>query len=197
MSRSAHAGILCAARSGRPAPVHHLLLALCAMLLTAAALAQPIAVRDDRGTEHRFAAPPQRIVTMLPSLTEIVWVLGAGPRLVGVDRYSNWPEPVATLPHLGGMEDAQIEAIAALSDDDGMAAPTVDLEIVTLRRVQPADGDGGSLRFTNQDVDVARVGSFFDAVLIDAAVSAPLDEESAGDSSDRRGSHRARQKSQA
>ena len=72
-----------------------------------------VRIRQD-GTRLAFAAPPLRIVTMLPSLTEIVWVLGAGPRLVGVDRYSNWPEPVAALPHLGGMEDAQIEAIAAL-----------------------------------------------------------------------------------
>jgi len=82
-----------------------------------AATAGPVVVRDDRGTEHRFAAPPRRIVTMLPSLTESAWVLGAGARLVGVDRYSNWPAEVAALPHLGGMDDAQIEAIAALKPD--------------------------------------------------------------------------------
>ncbi|MDQ2777958.1 MAG: helical backbone metal receptor [Pseudomonadota bacterium] len=80
-------------------------------------LAQPIVVRDDRGTEHRLAAPPQRIITLLPSLTELVWALGAGPRLVGVDRYSNWPAAVARLPHLGGLDDPQIEAIAALKPD--------------------------------------------------------------------------------
>lgn len=93
-----------------------------ALLASAAALAQPVAVRDDRGDEHRFAAPPQRIVTMLPSLTEAAWVLGAGPRLVGVDRYSNWPEQIAALPRLGGMEDAQIEAIAALKPDVVLAS---------------------------------------------------------------------------
>ncbi|NUZ06774.1 ABC transporter substrate-binding protein [Piscinibacter koreensis] len=79
--------------------------------------AEPIVVRDDRGTEHRFSAPPQRIVTMLPSLTETAWVLGVGHRLVGVDRFSNWPAELARLPHLGGLEDAQIEAIAALRPD--------------------------------------------------------------------------------
>ena len=87
------------------------------VLAGAAALAQPVSVRDDRGAEHRFAAPPQRIVTLLPSLTEMVWVLGAGARLVGVDRYSNWPAEVERLPHLGGLDDAQIEAIAALKPD--------------------------------------------------------------------------------
>ena len=98
------------------------LLAACAWLLAAAALAQPVVVRDDRGSEHRFAAPPQRIVTMLPSLTEAAWVLGAGPRLIGVDRYSNWPAAIATLPRLGGLEDAHIEAIAALKPDVVLAS---------------------------------------------------------------------------
>lgn len=99
------------------------LLALCAVLLMAAGVqAQPIVVSDDRGIEHRFSAPPQRIVTMLPSLTEAAWVLGAGPRLVGVDRYSNWPAATATLPHLGGLEDAHIEAIAALKPDVVLAS---------------------------------------------------------------------------
>jgi iron complex transport system substrate-binding protein len=91
--------------------------ALCATLLCAAAAAQPVVLRDDRGVEHRWAAPPQRIVTMMPSLTESAWVLGAGPRLVGVDRYSNWPQQIAALPRLGGSEDAHIEAIAALKPD--------------------------------------------------------------------------------
>ncbi len=54
---------------------------------------------------------------MLPSLTESAWVLGVGPRLVGVDRYSNWPAEVAQLPHIGDLDDARIEAIAALKPD--------------------------------------------------------------------------------
>lgn len=94
-----------------------LLLALPLALAACCVVAQPIVVRDDRGVEHRLSAPPQRIVTMLPSLTETAWVLGAGARLVGVDRYSNWPAEVARLPHLGGLDDAQIEAIAALKPD--------------------------------------------------------------------------------
>jgi iron complex transport system substrate-binding protein len=98
-------------------------LLLVAALVAASALAQPIVIRDDRGSEHRFATPPQRIVTMLPSLTETVAVLGAGARLVGVDRFSNWPDAIASLPHLGGLEDARIEAIAALKPDVILASP--------------------------------------------------------------------------
>ena len=84
--------------------------------------AAPITVRDDRGTEHRFTSPPQRIVTLLPSLTESVWALGGGPRLVGVDRFSNWPADLAALPRLGGLDDAQIESIVALKPDVVLAS---------------------------------------------------------------------------
>ena len=94
-----------------------LVAALVLSLAPGWAAAQSIQLRDDRGTEHRLSAPPQRIVSMLPSLTETAWVLGVGSRLVGVDRYSNWPAEVAKLPHLGGLDDAQIEAIAALKPD--------------------------------------------------------------------------------
>jgi iron complex transport system substrate-binding protein len=94
-----------------------LLIALHLALVPSWGAAQPILIRDDRGTEHHLNAPPRRIVTMLPSLTETAWVLGVGSRLVGVDRYSNWPAEITKLPHLGGLDDAQIEAIAALKPD--------------------------------------------------------------------------------
>ena len=113
------------------------LLALLAAATVQQVLAQPLRLRDDVGTEHAFVAPPQRIVTMLPSLTESAWVLGAGPRLVGVDRFSNWPREIAHLPRLGGLEDAQIEAIALLRPDVVLAsvsARTLDkLEALGLR----------------------------------------------------------------
>lgn len=73
-----------------------------------------IVIVDDRQTEHRFSTPPTRIVSLLPSLTETVWALGGGDRLVGVDRYSNWPSALDGLPRLGGLDDALIEAIARL-----------------------------------------------------------------------------------
>jgi len=75
------------------------------------------ALRDDRGVPINLGAPPRRIVSLLPSLTEAVCVLGACDRLVGTDRFSNWPASVAALPKLGGLEDAQIERIVALKPD--------------------------------------------------------------------------------
>ncbi len=81
------------------------------------ALAAPYAVTDERGERVRFDAPPQRVVSLLPSLTETVCALGACARLVGVDRYSNWPVSVRTLPQLGGGIDPHVEAIVRLQPD--------------------------------------------------------------------------------
>lgn len=61
---------------------------------------------------------------MVPGLTESVCVLGACGRLVGTDRYSNWPAEVAALPKLGGLDDAQVERIVALKPDLVLIAPS-------------------------------------------------------------------------
>jgi iron complex transport system substrate-binding protein len=79
-------------------------------------------VTDDRGRTVRLAAPPQRIVSLLPSLTETVCALQACGRLVGVDRYADWPASVRTLPRVGGLEDTQIERVVALKPDLVLAA---------------------------------------------------------------------------
>ena len=93
-----------------------LLLAL-GLALAAFAAAAPVAVRDDRGVEVVLAAAPQRVVSLLPSLTESVCAIGACDRLVGTDRFSNWPASVAALPKLGGLDDLPVERIAALKPD--------------------------------------------------------------------------------
>jgi iron complex transport system substrate-binding protein len=71
-----------------------------------------------------WPVPPRRIVSLMPSLTETVCALGECARLVGVDRYSNWPARVERLPHLGGMDDPQIERIVGLRPDVVLAAPS-------------------------------------------------------------------------
>lgn len=79
--------------------------------------AAQVSLRDDRGATLTLPAPPQRIVSLLPSLTESVCALGGCARLVGTDRFSNWPASVRGLPKLGGLDDAQIERIVALHPD--------------------------------------------------------------------------------
>jgi iron complex transport system substrate-binding protein len=82
----------------------------------------PIDIVDDRGRTVRLAAPARRIISLLPSLTEVTCALDACDRLVGVDRFSNWPAQVEQLPRLGGLEDAQVERIVSLKPDLVLAA---------------------------------------------------------------------------
>lgn len=90
-----------------------LLLTACAALMPARALQ----LTDDRGVSVSFAQSPQRIVSLLPSLTESVCAMDQCQRLVGVDRYSNYPASVRSLPVLGGGLDPNIEGIVALRPD--------------------------------------------------------------------------------
>ncbi len=87
------------------------------LLLCFCTAAHALQVTDDRGITVTFAQTPQRIVSMLPSLTESVCALGQCARLVGVDRYSNYPASLKNLPKLGGGMDPNIEGITALKPD--------------------------------------------------------------------------------
>ncbi len=81
-----------------------------------------VTVTDDRGVTLTLAQPPQRIVSLLPSLTETICALQACERLVGVDRWSNWPAQVKALPQLGGIDEVSIEALLRLKPDVVLAA---------------------------------------------------------------------------
>lgn len=89
----------------------------CASICCWAWAAAAITVQDDRLQNIEITRPPQRVVSLLPSLTETVCALGACQRLVGIDRYSNWPTRVQTLPRMGGGIDPNIEAIVAARPD--------------------------------------------------------------------------------
>jgi iron complex transport system substrate-binding protein len=104
--------------SKRQKPSKNLLLsiAVCFSFVGASASAS-IAIKDDRNTTVILSAPAQRVISMLPSLTESVCALGKCSALVGVDRFSNWPKSVDALPRLGGIADANIEGIVRLKPD--------------------------------------------------------------------------------
>ena len=94
-------------------------LALCVLALALALClpARAVELVDDRGVSVPLVPVPRRIVSVLPSLTEMVCALGRCQRLVGVDRYSNYPDSVRSLPKVGGGLDPNIEAIVALQPD--------------------------------------------------------------------------------
>ncbi|MBV8125777.1 MAG: ABC transporter substrate-binding protein [Burkholderiaceae bacterium] len=92
-------------------------------LLLWSAQAAPVKVADVQGHVLQWDAPPRRIVSLMPSLTESICALGACDRLVGVDRYSNYPAQVNQLPKLGGIDDTQVETIVALRPDVVVVTP--------------------------------------------------------------------------
>jgi len=61
--------------------------------------------------------PPKRIVSTAPSLTELLYALGLGDRVVGVDRFSRYPPEVLRKPKIGDYANPNLEAIAALRPD--------------------------------------------------------------------------------
>ena len=76
----------------------------------------PLTVTDATGTELTLEAAPTAIVSLVPSETEMLFAIGAGDAVVGVDEWSNYPEEVASIEKIGDMT-TNIEAVAALNPD--------------------------------------------------------------------------------
>lgn len=117
------------------------------MEFSLAAFAAPVSVVDDRGVMVVFDAPPQRIISLLPSLTESVCALGKCGALVGVDRFSNWPKSIQDLPRLGGMGDVNIERIVQLKPD-----------VVLLEKASPVIARLNGLGIKTVALDVKSMG---------------------------------------
>lgn len=81
------------------------------------ASAQPVSVTDDRGTPVTLAAPARRIVALSPHLAELAFAAGAGTRLVGAARHSDFPPAVRDLPQTGDAARVDFERIALLRPD--------------------------------------------------------------------------------
>ena len=88
----------------------------CIVLVSVAA-AQPVVVVDDRGKAVTLARPAQRIIALAPSLTELAFAAGAGGRLVGAARHSDYPPEARAIPQVGDAARVDFERIAALKPD--------------------------------------------------------------------------------
>jgi iron complex transport system substrate-binding protein len=78
---------------------------------------QTAVLRDDLGYPFRPAGPPQRIVSLAPNITETLFALGLGERIVGVTRYCDFPPAAARKERIGGMVDPSLEKIQVLHPD--------------------------------------------------------------------------------
>ncbi|HEX2693844.1 MAG TPA: helical backbone metal receptor [Gemmatimonadaceae bacterium] len=88
-----------------------------ALLACADARSNRAAVRDDFGDAVRIGAPPQRIVSLNPATTEILFALGAGKKLVGRSRYDAFPDSAKLVPSLGNGMRPNVEAVLGVHPD--------------------------------------------------------------------------------
>lgn len=76
-----------------------------------------IRVKDDAGHALHLAAPAARIISLSPDMTENLFALGAGERLVGTVEFSNYPAAALAIPRIGGYERFDLEHVLALKPD--------------------------------------------------------------------------------
>lgn len=77
---------------------------------------------DGLGRNITIEKIPQRIVSLSPSNTEILFALGLGDKVVGVTEYCNYPQAAATKPKIGGFSTVDIEKVVSLEPDLVLAA---------------------------------------------------------------------------
>jgi iron complex transport system substrate-binding protein len=82
-------------------------LVVAAWALTVMALPVPV----------QAAAPPRRIVSLIPSVTEMIFAIGGGDRMVGVSNFDRFPPDVSRLMRVGGLLDPNVERILSLKPD--------------------------------------------------------------------------------
>jgi iron complex transport system substrate-binding protein len=98
------------------------LLAVSLLFSAASGFAQ-VAVRDDYGNEIVLQKPAARIVSLSPHLTELLYDIGAGSRLVGAIEFSDFPAEARALPRIGSDAGIDLEAVLALKPDLIVAWP--------------------------------------------------------------------------
>jgi iron complex transport system substrate-binding protein len=159
-------------------------LALTALAVLSLPARAALQITDDAGVVVNFERSPQRIVSLLPSLAETVCELGQCARLVGVDRYSDFPASLKQLPQVGGGLDPNIEAIVALRPDVVLMATSsraadrlrsLGLKVVALEPKTHADAQRVMLKIGQllEVPDAQKVWRAIDAAVMAAAQSIP------------------------
>jgi iron complex transport system substrate-binding protein len=92
-------------------------MALAAAVAGTSVQAQPVEASDARGFTVRLQQPARHIITLAPNLTELVYAAGAGERLAGVARYSDYPPEARSLPVISDAVQFDVERMLALRAD--------------------------------------------------------------------------------
>jgi iron complex transport system substrate-binding protein len=79
--------------------------------------ADPLTVTDDSGAAVTLSAPAQRIVSLAPHVTELLFAAGGGARIVGAVSYSDYPPQAKSIPRVGDNKSLDLERIVAMKPD--------------------------------------------------------------------------------
>jgi iron complex transport system substrate-binding protein len=97
---------------------------IIAALATPSWAAEPVTVRDAFGRSVTLPAPPERIIPIFASNTEIVAALGLANRIVGIESYTRYPPEVLDRPLVGGRLGFSVDAVVALKPDLVVVTPS-------------------------------------------------------------------------
>jgi iron complex transport system substrate-binding protein len=81
------------------------------------AVAAEVAVVDDNGQKLHLVEPAKRIISLAPNITEVLFYIGAGEKIVGADEYSNYPEAAKDILRVNNYAAANYELILSLQPD--------------------------------------------------------------------------------
>lgn len=84
---------------------------------TPRATTYPLTVKDDAGRSVTLAQRPQRIISLAPSNTEVLFAVGLGERIVGVDTFSNYPPAATSKPKISNYSSTDLEQVVAATPD--------------------------------------------------------------------------------
>lgn len=90
---------------------------VCLMLALAPAARAAVEAVDDLGQNVRLEKPASRIVSFAPHVTELLFAVGAGQKIVGVVKHSDYPEQARRIPEVGTNLAADLERIVAMQPD--------------------------------------------------------------------------------
>ena len=147
------------------------------LLWVSAAGAAPIAFVDDAGRQIRLDAPPQRVVSLVPAVTEIIFAMGAGDAVQAVTGHDTWPPQASLRPVVGGYFAPDVQRVAA-------AAPQV-IFVAALQQDVLAHFATGAGQLIDLEIDsiagsfatIRRLGQIFDRAEAAEALVAGIQSE--------------------
>jgi iron complex transport system substrate-binding protein len=133
---------------------------------------QLISVTDDAGVTYTFEGPVDSLISLAPSITEIVYFAGADDLLIGRTDYCNYPEEVSDVASIGGYYSPDIELIVSLDPD-----------VVLADSIQVDNGDVAylqSLGMTVIVIDSQNIDDILDNILLVGEITGNLDTAAEG-----------------